>query len=190
MRATAFAAADGGSRAAQLHAWLAGRRGEAAVSRALRRRLAHVADDVILPDGRGGLTQIDHLALTPTGVLVVETNGRTNRHRRLRRLDRRLPLCQRIFRYVINRSPRGWSRASRARHRRPSRCDGPRPPPRRGRVPNAVCALQRYWSSARWRIGGCETRPAARWHQSELPAMTRQPSRTARRRHSAAAASR
>jgi hypothetical protein len=60
---------------ATFQAWLAGRRGEAAVSAALRHRFQYVADDVILPDGRGGLTQIDHLALIPTGLLVVETKN-------------------------------------------------------------------------------------------------------------------
>ena len=49
--------------------------GEAGVSRKLRRYCAEVADDLILPDGRGGLTQVDHLALTPTGLLVVETKN-------------------------------------------------------------------------------------------------------------------
>jgi hypothetical protein len=53
----------------------AGLEGEARVSRVLRRHFEHVADDVILPDGRGGLTQIDHLALTPVGVLVIETKN-------------------------------------------------------------------------------------------------------------------
>ena len=50
-----------------------GARGEAAVARRLRRYCAAVANDVILRDGRGGLTQIDHLALTSEGLLVVET---------------------------------------------------------------------------------------------------------------------
>lgn len=50
-----------------------GARGEAAVARRLRRYCAEVANDVILRDGRGGLTQIDHLALTSAGLLVVET---------------------------------------------------------------------------------------------------------------------
>jgi hypothetical protein len=49
--------------------------GEALVSRKLRRYCAEVADDLILPDGRGGLTQVDHFALTPTGLLVVETKN-------------------------------------------------------------------------------------------------------------------
>lgn len=50
-----------------------GARGEAAVAHRLRRYCAEVANDVILRDGRGGLTQIDHLALTSEGLLVVET---------------------------------------------------------------------------------------------------------------------
>jgi len=54
---------------------LLGVAGEKAVSRALRRMFAEVLDDVILPDGRGGLTQIDHVALTPAGLLVVETKN-------------------------------------------------------------------------------------------------------------------
>jgi hypothetical protein len=47
--------------------------GEAVVARILKRYCVAVANDVIFPDGRGGLTQIDHLALTSRGILVVET---------------------------------------------------------------------------------------------------------------------
>ena len=47
--------------------------GEAQVGRALQRLFPTVAHDVILHDDRGGLTQIDHLALAPAGILVVET---------------------------------------------------------------------------------------------------------------------
>jgi restriction system protein len=54
---------------------LHGALGEAAVSRRLRRYCAKVADDLIVPDDHGGLTQIDHLALTPAGLLVVETKN-------------------------------------------------------------------------------------------------------------------
>ncbi|TVQ86228.1 MAG: NERD domain-containing protein [Chromatiaceae bacterium] len=54
---------------------LIGAAGEKAVSRVLRRMFVETLDDVILPDGRGGLTQIDHLALTPAGLLVVETKN-------------------------------------------------------------------------------------------------------------------
>lgn len=50
-----------------------GRIGEARVGRALGRIFPDVRNDVILPDRRGGLTQTDHLALTPGGLLVVET---------------------------------------------------------------------------------------------------------------------
>jgi hypothetical protein len=50
-----------------------GKAGEARVGRALERLFPAVTHDAILPDARGGLTQIDHLALTPAGILVVET---------------------------------------------------------------------------------------------------------------------
>ncbi|TCT22813.1 nuclease-related domain-containing protein [Thiobaca trueperi] len=50
-----------------------GREGEAQVGRALERLFPAVAHDLILPNGRGDLTQIDHVALTPKGFLVVET---------------------------------------------------------------------------------------------------------------------
>lgn len=50
-----------------------GRMGEARVGRALVRLFPEARNDVMLPDGRGGLTQIDHLALTPAGILAVET---------------------------------------------------------------------------------------------------------------------
>lgn len=52
---------------------LLGRCGEARVGSALARLLPEVRNDLIVPDGRGGLTQIDHLALTPAGLLAVET---------------------------------------------------------------------------------------------------------------------
>ncbi len=60
---------------ALLRLQLLGAIGEAAVSRKLRRRCAAVADDLILPEGRDGLTQVDHLALTPAGLVVVETKN-------------------------------------------------------------------------------------------------------------------
>jgi hypothetical protein len=41
----------------------------------LRRYCREVVDDLILPDGRGGLAQIDHLVLTSAGLLVVETKN-------------------------------------------------------------------------------------------------------------------
>lgn len=50
-----------------------GRDGEHQVGAALERLCPMVVHDVILPAARGGLTQIDHIALTPKGLLVVET---------------------------------------------------------------------------------------------------------------------
>lgn len=50
-----------------------GRDGERQVGAALERLFPAVVHDVILPSARGGLTQIDHMALTPKGLLVVET---------------------------------------------------------------------------------------------------------------------
>lgn len=50
-----------------------GRDGERLVGVALERLFPAVVHDVILPTAHGGLTQIDHLALTPKGLLVVET---------------------------------------------------------------------------------------------------------------------
>jgi hypothetical protein len=49
-----------------LQGWLPQLRGilgERAVARVLKRYAVRVANDIILPNGRGGLTQIDHLAL-------------------------------------------------------------------------------------------------------------------------------
>ena len=60
---------------ARLRPRLLGAQGQAAVSRRLRRYCAEVADDLILPNGRGGLAQIDHLVLTPAGLVVVETKN-------------------------------------------------------------------------------------------------------------------
>jgi len=54
---------------------LRGAIGQAAVSRRLRRYCAKVANDLIVPDDHGGLTQIDHLALTPAGLVVFETKN-------------------------------------------------------------------------------------------------------------------
>ena len=53
----------------RLSGWI----GERRVSAKLKRLFPAVRHDLILPDGRGGLTQLDHLALTPAGLLVVET---------------------------------------------------------------------------------------------------------------------
>ncbi|MBN2887451.1 MAG: NERD domain-containing protein [Chromatiaceae bacterium] len=51
-----------------------GAQGERLVGQVLNRQCPAVLHDVILPTGRGGeLTQIDHLALTSKGILVIET---------------------------------------------------------------------------------------------------------------------
>jgi restriction system protein len=47
-----------------------GRAGEARVGAVLDRIGADTLHDVILPDGRGGSTQVDHLVLTGAGILV------------------------------------------------------------------------------------------------------------------------
>ncbi len=60
---------------AQSRAERRGVAGEAAVANVLRRLFAEVANDLILPDGRGGLTQVDHLVLTRAGLLVIETKN-------------------------------------------------------------------------------------------------------------------
>lgn len=53
--------------------------GEWGVNLALSRRLdpKHyvVLDNLLLPDGHGGLTQIDHVVLSPFGVFVIETKN-------------------------------------------------------------------------------------------------------------------
>ena len=54
---------------------LKGAAGERAVARVLNRLGEAALHDIILPDGRGGLTQIDHLVLTQAGLLVVETKN-------------------------------------------------------------------------------------------------------------------
>ncbi len=55
---------------------LRGKLGERRVANLLDRLGAGEAlHDVILPDSRGGLTQVDHLVLTPSGLLVVETKN-------------------------------------------------------------------------------------------------------------------
>ena len=67
------------SAAVALVAWLrprfVGAIGRAAVSRRLRQYCAELANELILPDGRVGLTQLDHLALTAAGLPVVETKN-------------------------------------------------------------------------------------------------------------------
>lgn len=54
---------------------LKGMEGEALVARTLNKLFPHVLHDIIIPDGRDGLTQLDHVALTPAGLLVVETKN-------------------------------------------------------------------------------------------------------------------
>ena len=54
---------------------LKGAAGERAVARVLNRLGEAALHDIILPDGRGGLTQIDHVVLTQAGLLVVETKN-------------------------------------------------------------------------------------------------------------------
>lgn len=50
-----------------------GRAGEIRVERLLSRLQAEALHDIVLTDGRGGLTQIDHLVLTDRALLVLET---------------------------------------------------------------------------------------------------------------------
>ena len=54
-----------------------GRIGEGILSSLLRRRLDpalyEILDDVYLPDGTGGTTQIDHIVVSRSGVFVIET---------------------------------------------------------------------------------------------------------------------
>ena len=54
---------------------LKGAAGERAVARVLNRLGEAALHDIILLNGRGGLTQIDHLVLTPVGLWVVETKN-------------------------------------------------------------------------------------------------------------------
>lgn len=53
--------------------------GEARVGREFARLFPEVANDLILPDGRGALTQVDHLALGSGGILVIETKHYSGR---------------------------------------------------------------------------------------------------------------
>ena len=64
----------GGLRLA-LKNWLSGKFGEMEVANAIHSVTPDSLHDVVLLDGRGGLTQIDHLALTSQGVIVVETKA-------------------------------------------------------------------------------------------------------------------
>lgn len=53
--------------------------GEKSVAKGVDSFVHGALHDAIIPDGRGGLTQIDHLLLTDSGVLVVETKSFTGR---------------------------------------------------------------------------------------------------------------
>lgn len=52
-----------------------GPRGEWKVAAAINSTGLEALHDVILPDGRGGLTQVDHLIKTPVGIAVIETKN-------------------------------------------------------------------------------------------------------------------
>lgn len=52
-----------------------GATGERRVNKALTRLSQEVLHDIVIPDGRGGWTQLDHVALTPAGLLVIETKN-------------------------------------------------------------------------------------------------------------------
>jgi len=81
---------------AHVHAWRQGAEGEAATARALSIRLAR-SDVIVLHDRRAGQrsrANIDHIAIAPTGVTVIDTKstrgtvqlsttGIINRHERL-----------------------------------------------------------------------------------------------------------
>ncbi|MEE4376158.1 MAG: nuclease-related domain-containing protein [Candidatus Competibacteraceae bacterium] len=56
-------------------AWFKGMAGERAVARVLDRLGQDALHDIIIPDGQGGLTQLDHVVLIPAGLLVVETKN-------------------------------------------------------------------------------------------------------------------
>lgn len=58
-----------------LSAKLKGAAGERTVRKVLDGLGEQVLHDVILPDGRGGLTQVDHLLLTAAGLIIVETKN-------------------------------------------------------------------------------------------------------------------
>ena len=69
---------------AALVAWLSrpdmkGQVGEWLVSRKLRKGLPeteyHLLDDLLLPDGKGGQTQVDHVVVSIYGVFVIETKN-------------------------------------------------------------------------------------------------------------------
>jgi hypothetical protein len=52
-----------------------GRRGERAVHNAIVAAGAECITDFIIPDGRGGLTQVDHVVKLPIGIAVIETKN-------------------------------------------------------------------------------------------------------------------
>ncbi len=52
-----------------------GRRGEAAVHKDITTFGAECITDFIVPDGRGGLTQVDHVIKLPIGIGVIETKN-------------------------------------------------------------------------------------------------------------------
>ena len=54
---------------------LRGMAGEALVGMALEQCSPNVLHDIIIPDGKGGMTQLDHVLLTAEGLLVVETRN-------------------------------------------------------------------------------------------------------------------
>lgn len=56
-----------------------GKRGELKVALALRLTGHASLNNVILPDGRGGLTQVDHLVRLPVGIAVIETKNYAGR---------------------------------------------------------------------------------------------------------------
>ena len=55
---------------------LKGRAGEVTVSQILERCTPYVLRDIIIPDGKGGTTQLEHVLLTTEGLLVVETKNK------------------------------------------------------------------------------------------------------------------
>lgn len=56
-----------------------GMRGERRVARAIALSGFESMNDLIIPDGRGGLTQIDHLIKLPVGIAVIETKNYSGR---------------------------------------------------------------------------------------------------------------
>lgn len=58
---------------------LKGMLGESRIRKGLERESIQAMHDVILPGNQGGLTQIDHLALMPWGIAVIETKYREGR---------------------------------------------------------------------------------------------------------------